>query len=105
VINFITKQNFEGFQIDYHIGENFYKNDSSTVKALAEAKGYTVPSGTSSDGKTQTINVMAGTNFADGNGNITAYFSYHQSDPVASSDRDFGSCQLNYVKATDQPTC
>src|SRR3954465_2215858 len=49
VINFVTKQNFEGFQIDYHVGENFYRNDSGTVKALAEAKGYTPPSGTSTD--------------------------------------------------------
>jgi len=105
VINFITKQNFEGFQIDYHIGENFYHNDSDYVKSLAQAKGISVPSGTSTDGKTQTINVMAGTNIADGNGNITAYFSYHQADPVASSDRDFGSCQLNYSKATDAPVC
>ena len=105
VINFITKQNFEGIQIDYHIGENFYRNDSSTVKKLAQDAGYDVPSGTSTDGRTQTINVMAGTNIADGNGNITAYFSYRMADPVASADRDFGTCQLNYSKATNQPVC
>jgi outer membrane receptor protein involved in Fe transport len=105
VINFITKQNFEGIQVDYHIGENFYRNDSTTVRKLAEDAGYTPPRGTSTDGKTQTINVMAGTNIADGNGNITAYFSYRMADPVASSDRDFGSCQLNYSKATNQPVC
>ena len=105
VINFITKQNFEGFQVDYHIGENFYRNDSDLVKNLALTKGYSVPSGTSTDGRTQTINVMAGTNIADGNGNLTGYFSYHMADPVASADRDFGSCQLNYSKATDAPVC
>jgi iron complex outermembrane recepter protein len=105
VINFITKQNFEGIQVDYHVGQNFYKNDSSTVKALAEEAGYDVPSGTSTDGKTQTINVMAGTNIADGTGNITAYFSYHQADPVASADRDFGTCQLNYDPDIDGPFC
>ncbi len=105
VINFITKQNFEGFQIDYHVGENFYHNDSDFVRNLATQAGATAPTGTSKDGRTQTINVMAGTNIADGNGNITAYFSYHQSDPVASSERDFGACQLNYNKTTDQPFC
>jgi outer membrane receptor protein involved in Fe transport len=105
VINFITKKNFEGIQIDYHIGENFYRNDSTTVRRIAEDAGYDVPRGTSTDGKTQTINVMAGTNIADGNGNITAYFSYRMADPVASSDRDFGTCQLNYDKATQQPVC
>jgi outer membrane receptor protein involved in Fe transport len=105
VINFITKQNFEGIQVDYHIGENFYRNDSSFVRKIAQDAGYDVPSGTSTDGRTQTINVMAGTNIADGNGNITAYFSYHMADPVASSDRDFGSCQLAYDGDTDSPFC
>ncbi|MEJ0037291.1 MAG: TonB-dependent receptor [Gammaproteobacteria bacterium] len=105
VINFITKQNFEGFQIDYHVGENFYHNDSSTVRKLAQDADIDVPTGTSKDGRTQTINVMAGTNIADGAGNITAYFSYHMANPVPSSNRDFGSCQLNYDKASDQPIC
>jgi iron complex outermembrane recepter protein len=105
VINFITKQNFEGFQIDYHIGENRYKNDSDLAKRLLEEAGENVQSGTSKDGRTQTINVMAGTNVAEGNGNITAYFSYHTADAVPSSARDFGGCQLNYDPDTDQPFC
>ena len=105
VINFITKQNFEGIQVDYHIGENFYKNDDSFVRGKALAAGYNVPNGTSTDGRTQTINVMAGTNIADGNGNITAYFSYHMADPVASADRDFGSCQLGYDADNDSADC
>jgi iron complex outermembrane receptor protein len=105
VINFITKQNFEGFQIDYHVGENMYRNDSDLSKRLLTEGGYTPVSGTSHDGRTQTINVMAGTNFAEGNGNITGYFSYHSANPVASSERDFGGCQLNYDPDTDAPVC
>ena len=35
-----------------------------------------------------------GTNFADGKGNVTAFLSYRHADPVASSQRDFGACQL-----------
>ncbi|HUI60891.1 MAG TPA: hypothetical protein VLX90_11740, partial [Steroidobacteraceae bacterium] len=38
-----------------------------------------------------------GTNFADNKGNITAYLSYRHADPVLSSQRDFGGCQLDPV--------
>jgi len=31
----------------------------------------------------------------DGKGNVTAYFGYLKADPVASSERDFGQCQMN----------
>ena len=41
------------------------------------------------------INFLAGTSLADGRGNVTAYFGYLKTDPVKSSDRDFGGCQLN----------
>jgi iron complex outermembrane recepter protein len=105
VINFVTKQNFEGFQIDYHVGENIYKNDSDLMHRLLSESGETPITGTSHDGRTQTINVMAGTSIADGTGNITGYFSYHSQDPVASADRDFGGCQLNYDVDTGQPFC
>lgn len=105
VINFITKQNFEGIQVDYHVGKNFYHNDSSYMHELASDFGASFPTGYSKDGKTQTINVTAGTNIADGAGNLTAYFSYHQKDPVSSANRDFGACQLAYVKATDTAEC
>jgi outer membrane cobalamin receptor len=105
VINFITKQNFEGFQVDYHLGKNYYKNDSTFMHKLASDAGEPFPTGYSKDGRTQTINVMAGTNFADGNGNITGYFSYHRAEPVSSADRDFGACQLAYNPDTDAPEC
>jgi len=105
VINFVTKQNFEGFKIDYHVGENIYKNDSDLMHRLLEEGGYTPLTGTSHDGRNQTINVMAGTSIADGTGNITGYFSYHSQDPVASAERDFGGCQLNYDPDTGQPVC
>ena len=43
---------------------------------------------------TSTFDMLMGTNFADNNGNVTAYLSYRHADPVAASQRDFGACQL-----------
>ena len=44
--------------------------------------------------------MTAGANILDGRGNVTGYFGYQKMDPVRSSDRDFGSCQLSYDTMT-----
>ncbi|HET9863866.1 MAG TPA: TonB-dependent receptor plug domain-containing protein, partial [Steroidobacteraceae bacterium] len=95
VINFIMRKNFEGFQVDGHIGGNWHDNHSSYAQQAQRDVGYEPLTGESTDGKTLSINVLAGTNIADGRGNITAYFGYLKADPVKSSDRDFGGCELD----------
>ncbi|HEY2464467.1 MAG TPA: TonB-dependent receptor [Steroidobacteraceae bacterium] len=97
VINFIMKKDFEGFQVDGQLGENWHDNDDTFVQNLARQAGITPPTGTIHDGHTRAFNILMGTNFADGNGNITAFLSYRHQDPVASSQRDFGSCQLDPI--------
>ena len=94
VINFIMKRNFEGFQIDGQAGANLHDNDDKFVEGLVRQAGYTPPTGTSLDGQNRTFDILMGTNFADGDGNVTAYLSYRHADPVSSSQRDFGACQL-----------
>jgi outer membrane receptor protein involved in Fe transport len=97
VVNFIMKRDFQGLQIDGQYGINEHDNRSSFMKPLLTAGGYTPLSGDKWDGKNRTVNLIAGTNFADGKGNITAYLTYLHQDPVASADRDFGQCQLTEV--------
>jgi outer membrane cobalamin receptor len=95
VVNFITRQNFEGIELDYQIGENWHKNDNGYAQERLRDAGEDTRSGTVKDGRTINANLIAGTNFADGEGNITAYFGYLKADPVKSGNRDFGGCQLN----------
>jgi outer membrane receptor protein involved in Fe transport len=94
VVNFIMKTNFEGFQIDGQLGENWHDNHNKYTQDAQLATGQTPLTGTSHDGRNRTFNLIAGTNFADGKGNVTAYFGYLNTDPVTSGDRDFGGCQL-----------
>jgi iron complex outermembrane receptor protein len=94
VVNFIMKRNFEGFQVDGQVGENWHDNGDTYVQGLVQQFGYSPPTGTAKDGRNRTFDMLAGTNFADGKGNVTAYLSYRHADPVASSRRDFGACQL-----------
>ena len=97
VINFIMKKDFQGFQIGGQWGANWHSNHDTGVQDLATQFGVTPATGTHLDGYQHTFDVLMGTNFAEGKGNITAYLSYRHADPVASSQRDFGSCQLNPV--------
>jgi outer membrane receptor protein involved in Fe transport len=95
VINFIMKKNFEGFQVDAQFGGNWHDNGNSYARQALIDSGETPLKGESTDGKSVSVNFLAGTSLADGRGNVTAYFGYLKTDPVKSSDRDFGQCQLN----------
>ena len=94
VVNFIMKRNFEGFQIDGQMGENWHDNNDTYLQGLVQQFGSVAPTGTAKDGRNRTFDMLMGTNFADGKGNITAYLSYRHADPVQSDQRDYGACQL-----------
>ena len=105
VVNFITKRSFEGFQIDMQLGGNLHRSDNKSVQALQTAAGITPLTGSGFDGRSRSVSVMAGTNFADERGNITGFFGYQHLDPVRSGDRDFGGCQLNANTALTGAVC
>ena len=98
VVNFIMKRDFEGFQVDGQVGENWHDNGDKFMQGLVRQFGYTPSTGTARDGRNRTFDMLMGTNFADGKGNVTAYLSYRHSDPIASSQRDYGACQLNPIQ-------
>ena len=100
VVNFILKKNFEGFQIDTQLGEDVHKNHNRYAQQLVSQAGIDLgspvaPTGTTVTGRTRNINLIAGTSFADGKGNVTAYFGYMQNDPAQGKDYDWSNCQLN----------
>jgi iron complex outermembrane receptor protein len=95
VINFIMKKNFEGFQVTGQLNQNWHDNGNMFMQDSVRQFNASVPAtGTSRDGRQRNFDMLMGTNFADGKGNITAFLSYRHADPVASSQRDFGGCQL-----------
>jgi iron complex outermembrane recepter protein len=101
VVNFIMKKNFQGVQFDGQFNENYHHNHDDYMQNLVSNFDNTTPAtGTSKDGRQRSFDVLMGTNFADGEGNVTAFLSYRHADPVASSDRDFGGCELYPTYAT-----
>jgi iron complex outermembrane receptor protein len=99
VINFIMKKNFQGVQFDGQYNENMHNNDNTYMQNLVRGFGYTPETGTTTNGRQRSFDVLMGTNFADGDGNVTGYLSYRHADAVPSSDYDFGGCELypNYA--------
>ena len=97
VINFIMKKNFQGFQVEGQLNTNWHSNNNTYMQNLVSGFGATPATGTDWDGHQRSFDVLMGTNVADGKGNVTAYLSYRHADPVLSSQRDFGGCQLNPV--------
>ena len=95
VINFIMKKNFQGIEFNGQLNENDHNNHNTYMQNLVRQFDNTTPAtGTSRDGRQRNFSVLMGQNFADGDGNVTGYLSYRHADPVASSDRDFGGCEL-----------
>ena len=54
VVNFILKKNFEGFQVDYQIGQNWYQNDAKFVQQKMVESGYDPLTGFDPDTVSQT---------------------------------------------------
>ncbi len=101
VVNFILKKDFQGIQIDGQYGFNQHDQHNSYVQDLLShndpISGFTAitpPTGSVRDGYKHDLSMIMGTNFADGNGNITGYFVFHDQQPVSASARDFSACQL-----------
>src|SRR5262249_42646695 len=94
-INFVMRRDFEGVELSGQWGTNWHKQHSESARPLLRDGGYDPPSGVIHDGRNRSLNLILGSNIADGKGNVTAYLGYLQADPVPSGNRDFGACQLN----------
>jgi outer membrane receptor protein involved in Fe transport len=75
VVNFITKSNFEGIQIDAN----------------------TAMYGNNGDGSTNSVSVTAGGLFADDRGSAVISVGYTERDPVLQGDRKYSNYFLNAV--------
>jgi iron complex outermembrane receptor protein len=94
VVNFIMKDNFEGFQLDYQVSGYNHSNDASDAQAAITAAGYQQAPSSVTDGKTTNINAIFGVNSADGRGNVTGYIGYRDIEAIRHSERDYSACAL-----------
>ena len=93
VVNFITKRNFEGFEIDYQYGWNENPNSNGFMADVLSRNGINDPGGVTA-GEAGLISMLMGVNTSDGAGNITIFGSYEDQEELLGADRDTGACTL-----------
>lgn len=74
VVNFVLKRDFQGLQIDGQAG----------ISGRGDAERYS-------------LSALAGANFADGRGNVTAFVGYTKEGDIPWDERPAGVSGLNYV--------
>lgn len=94
VVNFIMKKDFQGVRLEAQRGVFNHKNDSVFDTVLAR-RSFSNPATNKWDGQSWDLTGVIGTNTSDGKGNVTAYATYRQIDPIRQSERDFSACALN----------
>ncbi len=94
VVNFILVDDFEGLKVDYQYSGYTHNNDNGSIQDLNRSTGFDVPDGTETDGEISDLSVIFGANLDGGRGNVTAYFTYRNIDPVVQGSRDYSNCAL-----------
>jgi iron complex outermembrane receptor protein len=96
VVNFILDTEFEGFSINLGYSAYQHDNDNEYMQGLQDRRGFTYPTGNSGfDGKSRNIDIVWGSQFADGAGHASAWLTWRRNDPLFQGERDYSSCALN----------
>ena len=85
VINFITKRDFEGFELDYQYSTNYNKNDNGYMAQRLSDSDFFDP-GSVTTGAADNLSVVMGVNSSDGKGNITIFGSYEDMEEMLGDD-------------------
>ncbi|MBL8520405.1 MAG: TonB-dependent receptor [Betaproteobacteria bacterium] len=99
VVNFIMNNRFEGVQLEAN--QSFYNHEQQNQQSIADViraraatnpAQFQVPGDKSSDGRIFDSSLLMGSNFANGKGNATLFFSYKKEDALLQSERDYSAC-------------
>lgn len=95
VVNFIMKDDFEGFEITWQQSGYQHDNSNGAAQAAIDAAGFEQAPGDVTDGGITDITAIMGVDLNDGRGNVTAYFGYRDIDAIRHSERDYSACALS----------
>lgn len=73
VVNFILKDDFEGFQFEYQGSMYQHNNDHGDMRRALDDSSFEAPDSNVTDGNTHDFSIMLGVNSENGRGNLTAY--------------------------------
>lgn len=105
VVNFVLRKNLNGVLADVQYGFSNHHNDDQARRSLVTASGYQNALSSPIDGQRFDANIAVGKSFADGRGNIMAYFGYREVQPITQADRDVSACALDPAQNNTTFTC
>lgn len=105
VVNFILNTHYEGVKLDASYGWNSHHNNDSGDLSLLQAANIALPPSTVTTGIQKDVSVLLGSNFADGKGNATAYFTYMNQGAAVGYQFDHAACTLNGNLPAGPPHC
>ena len=94
VVNFVMRK-VDGVEISAGLSAYNHKNSNSYVQGLLDARDFSYPTGNTTDGRTENLDLIIGGDFADGRGNATVYGTWRENDALLQGQRDYSSCALN----------
>lgn len=111
VVNFIMRDNFEGFRIDAQYGFHQHTNDDNDGHLRDELEfrhstnpsQYNLPPDNVVDGYSKEITAIFGASSPDGRGNVTAYLGYRSNDAILQGNRDYSGCALANPSTSARP--
>src|SRR5262249_47329374 len=104
-VNFILKDHIQGVQGGGQDGFAQHTQQNSYIQGQEAAVGIPPPTEGQIDGSRRGVSVLAGTEFAEGRGQLTGYFIYQSQQAVYGPDRDFTACSAVSTNALlEDPT-
>ncbi len=94
VVNFILKDDFEGFEVDVQGSFNVDQNDNNLAQIVLAESGQPIPADSTLDGFGAVVSATFGANTRDDKGNVTLFFQYFRQGEQLGGDHDVGACSL-----------
>ena len=96
VVNFIMDTHYQGIKIDAQYGLFNHNNHESLYQGIVSNAGFPAPTGTVNSGFQKNFSFVAGSNFADGAGNVTVYATYDKQASNIGAQFDYSACSLSH---------
>jgi outer membrane receptor protein involved in Fe transport len=96
VVNFIMDTHYQGIKIDAQYGLFDHNNHESLYQGIVSNAGFPAPTGTVNSGFQKNFSFVAGSNFADGAGNVTVYATYDKQAANIGGQFDYSACSLSH---------
>ncbi|MDE2450056.1 MAG: TonB-dependent receptor [Gammaproteobacteria bacterium] len=93
-VNFVLDSHFSGVKIDGTYSFNQHNNNDQADLTLLRNFGARLPPSEVNTGANRDISIVLGSDFADGKGNATGYFTFTSTSPAVGSQYDDAGCTI-----------